>query len=269
MALNRLRSAGPHLLRTLQAFSSKTWLGTVLGVLVFLGGGCHYDFENYASVVTQYEFELLMNQNPSNNSACGGGCPVESVTWHQAALYCSFLSLNLGYDTCYTCSGVWPNISCDLDIAYTSPYECPGYRLPTEAEWEYAARAGTTAATYNGNLQAGKLGCEQPNSTLDSIAWFCGNCGNTLQRVGLKDPNPWDLYDMLGGVWEWCHDWYENYPSTAVEDPWGSTPSSGRMVRGGSWYNPAANARAAQRLPVDPSSVFINVGIRPVRTLNP
>ena len=150
-------------------------------------------------------------------------------------------------------------------------YDCPGYRLPTEAEWEYAARAGTRTATYNGNLDFGILECEQPNPILDSIAWFCGNRGEIeTQPVGLLEPNDWGLYDMLGNVREWCHDWYlPGYPDPRV-DPWGPRTSVARVMRGGSFYDHAQAVRAAQRLFALPFPGDVNnndIGFRPARTL--
>ena len=105
-------------------------------------------------------------------------------------------------------------------------------RLPTEAEWEYAARAGTTGARYG---------------DLDAIAWHRGNSNRTTHPVGRKRPNAWGLYDMIGNVWEWCGDWYGNYPSGAVTDPAGPGSGSGRGLRGGSWRDDAAVCRAAFR----------------------
>jgi formylglycine-generating enzyme required for sulfatase activity len=151
-----------------------------------------------------------------------------------------------------------------MAAAYATPYACPGYRLPTEAEWEYAARAGTTTGTYNGTSTL--LYCEQPNGVLDSIAWFCGNGGSTTHAAGGKTANAWGLYDLLGNVWEWVHDWYAAYPGDA-SDPWGPAAGSLRVIRGGSWVNVAQYARAADRNYDDPSSRGDSLGFRPVRSL--
>ncbi|MBM3903474.1 MAG: formylglycine-generating enzyme family protein [Verrucomicrobia bacterium] len=106
------------------------------------------------------------------------------------------------------------------------------YRLPTEAEWEYAARAGTTGARYG---------------ELDTIAWWYGNAGNQTHPVKQKAPNAWGLYDMLGNVWEWCSDWSGEYPTGSVTDPTGPNSGSVRVIRGGSWSDGARDARSADR----------------------
>ena len=146
---------------------------------------------------------------------------------------------------------------------YASPYECPGYRLPTEAEWEYAARAGTTTATYNGNLD--DTGCS--STVLEPIAWYCGNSGDEIHPVGNLDPNAWGLYDMLGNVSEWCHDRYESdLGSSAVANPWGPAAGSYRVFRGGSWDRSAWGTRAAYRFRRYPDNRSYNIGFRPARS---
>jgi formylglycine-generating enzyme required for sulfatase activity len=138
--------------------------------------------------------------------------------------------------------------------------------LPTEAEWEYAARAGTTGGTYNGTSTL--TDCTMPNTVLDPIAWFCGNASSTTHEVGTRDPNPWGLYDMLGNVYEWCHDWYvEGLGTGAVTDPWGPVTGSYRVSRGGSWSYDARYARAAYRHDRDPGNRFYYIGFRLARSL--
>jgi transposase InsO family protein len=122
---------------------------------------------------------------------------------------------------------------------------CTGYRLLTESEWEYAARAGTTTATYAGDLSGTVTGCTTAQVNLDGIAWWCLNSGNRTQAVGGKTANAWGLSDMVGNVWEWTWDWSGTYPGT-VTDPLGATGSN-RVLRGGSWYSHARLARAAYR----------------------
>jgi formylglycine-generating enzyme required for sulfatase activity len=151
-----------------------------------------------------------------------------------------------------------------MAAAYATPYACPGYRLPTEAEWEYAARAGTTTGTYNGTSTL--TDCTNPNPILDPIAWFCGNAGSTTHAAGGKAANAWGLYDMLGNVWEWVHDWHTTYPGD-VSDPWGPAAGSYRVVRGGGWNYDAQIARAAYRGSGVPSYRSSLLGFRPVRSL--
>ncbi len=112
------------------------------------------------------------------------------------------------------------------------------YRLPTEAEWEYSARAGSTTAFYNGGITELYWGYD-PN--LSAIGWYCGNAGSTTHPVAQKQANAWGLYDMSGNVWEWVQDWYGAYPTGAVTNPTGASSSgSSRVFRGGSCDNNAA-----------------------------
>ncbi len=127
------------------------------------------------------------------------------------------------------------------------------FRLPTEAEWEYACRAGTTSATY-GNL--------------DDVAWYENNSGKETHPVGQKQPNAWGLYDMLGNVWEWCQDWYGGYPDGDVIDPVGPSSGSRRVIRGGSWYHFARDVRAARRILDAPGYRNNDLGFRLARSLS-
>ena len=123
-------------------------------------------------------------------------------------------------------------------------------RLPTEAEWEYACRAGTTGARY------GKLG---------EVAWYEDNSDGETHRVGTKAPNAWGLYDMLGNVWEWCQDWHGSYPSGPVTDPTGPSTGSYRVYRGGSWDFAAGGVRAAYRGGDSPGYRNVDLGFRVAR----
>jgi len=156
------------------------------------------------------------------------------------------------------------------------------YTLPTEAQWEYACRAGTKTALYNGDIQI--LG-ENNAPALDAIAWYGGNSSQEYQgargadtkswkekqypggmagmhEVGKKLPNAWGLYDMLGNVWEWCSDWYGEYPEGKVKDPTGPENGRSRVCRGGSWCSGAGDCRAASRRSLGPSGTFIYLGFR-------
>jgi formylglycine-generating enzyme required for sulfatase activity len=161
-------------------------------------------------------------------------------------------------------------IECSLASNYASPYDCTGYRLPTEAEWEYAARAWTTGSTYNGTIPADLLWCEQPNAVLDSIAWFCGNSGDMLQPVFRKTGNDYFLHDMLGNVAEWCHDAYGDYGDLSFTDPvkHPEGPVAPLLItRGGSFADPASSCRAAWRGTREFYEKSNTVGFRPVRTV--
>ena len=192
--------------------------------------------------VTQGEWQRVMGNNPSYFASCGSDCPVDQVSWLDAVGYANALSRADGLSECYDSSG---NVRGGGSI-----YACSGYRLPTEAEWEYAARAGSMGSRYG---------------TLDQVAWHSGNSGSTTHAVDGLQSNPWGLYDMLGNVWEWTHDWYGTYGST-VTDPAGAPSGSLRVCRGGSWNGGARGARAADRNSHTPDSRINYLGFRLARS---
>lgn len=199
--------------------------------------------------VTQSEFEGRMGYNTSNFSSCGGDCPVDSVNWHEAAAYCNAASRAAGLAECFTCTGSGASVVCSVAAAYTGVdyYNCLGYRLPTEAEWEYAYRAGTSTAFYNGGITNAVGDCSLLDANADAIAWYCANSQNKTHPVGGKLPNAWGLYDMAGNVWEWVYDWYDQYPTQATTNPIGAATGRERLLRGGGWGGLADLVRAAQR----------------------
>jgi formylglycine-generating enzyme required for sulfatase activity len=145
--------------------------------------------------------------------------PVVLVSWYDAVSYCNWRSEAEGLQAVYTVSGT--TVSAD--------WRANGYRLPTEAEWEYAARGGSVSEdsmSYTGASEPGP------------VAWYIGNSSGKTHPVGLKEPNSLDLYDMCGNVREWCWDWFsEKYKSASVNDPTGEPSGEIRVVRGGSWMN--------------------------------
>ena len=176
---------------------------------------------------TQGQWEAVMGSNPSNFK--GKDRPVEKVSWEEAVEFCRKLTAKQRQE------GMVP--------------EGWEWRLPTESEWEYAARAGTTGARRHGEL--------------DAIAWNGGNSGSETHAVKGKQANAWGLYDMVGNVWEWCGDWYGDYPTGSVTDPIGPGSGSDRVLRGGSWIDGARLTRSASRNGSVPGARFKNLGFRP------
>ena len=181
--------------------------------------------------VTQAQYEQVMGVNPSEFK--GANNPVENVSWDDAVEFCRRLS--------------------ELPAEKAAGNV---YRLPTEAEWEYACRAGTTT----------KYSFGDDESDFGEYGWYWENSGRTTHPVGSKLPNAWGLYDMHGNVWEWCQDWYGDYPSGSVTDPSGATSSSRRVSRGGGWYITADDCRSAVRGRSLPSLPFYRLGFRVVRS---
>ena len=207
-------------------------------------------FEISATEVTQEAFQAVMGYNPSHFKGCPT-CPVETVSWHEAAAYCNALSAKAGLAPCYSCQGSGPAVRCDPAPAHAQAkvYDCPGYRLPTDAEWEYAYRAGTRTPYYNGtNDPRFRVDCTEVDPVTDEIGWYCANSSARTHPARGKKPNGWGLYDMAGNVWEWCHDKYlAVLGSGKVGDPWGLASSSMQVIRGGAWKYYSRGLRAAAR----------------------
>ncbi len=211
------------------------------------------DFNMSRTEVPQADFQALMGYDNSNNPGCNR-CPVDEVSWSEAAYFANALSECTGFQSCYSCTGQLPDVSCSLKSNIESPYLCRGFRLPTEAEWEYAARAGTSTAFSNGAdlVEADADLCEgglelSDGSLLDDIAWTCGNATSSMP-VAQKEANAWGLHDMHGGVWEWCQDYYVEFTADAVTDPVGAGSQPRLVKRGGSWDTQARFTRSANRL---------------------
>lgn len=174
-----------------------------------------------------------LDKTPSMFSSCGADCPVENVTWNEIQIFIGALN-QLGEGT---------------------------YGLPTEAQWEYSARAGSTTAFANGPIT--EIGCEL-DSNLDAMGWYCYNNGIELPEYGpkpvaQKDANDQGLYDMHGNVYEWCQDWYEFISTGSVTDPEGPETGTYRVYRGGNWKSNAKFCRSADRSNYNTSDFRNNV----------
>ena len=191
--------------------------------------------------VTQAEYQEIVGTNPS--AFKGQNLPVEQVSWFDAVNYCNKLSIREGLTPAYTING--NNVTWNLDAN--------GYRLPTEAEWEYACRAGTQTPFYTG-ISIGDAG------------WFSGNSKGRSQPVGEKLPNSWGLFDMHGNVLEWCWDWLGNYSGGAQTDPKGPNSGTNRVYRGGSWRFDAHQTRSAYRFGNHPFLKTFFLGFRVARS---
>jgi formylglycine-generating enzyme required for sulfatase activity len=182
--------------------------------------------------VTQQQYEAIMGVNPSRFK--GDNHPVESLSLPEAKAFCNELSKLEGLETCYR--GEYGS-DCD--------FTANGYRLPTEAEWEYACRGGTETDFYTGNMSNSY--CSDP--ALDLAGWYCGNAGDSTRAVGQKEPNSFGLYDMHGNVWEMCNDRYGYfyYQESPKVDPRGSNQVLAFVIRGGSYDDDAKWCRSAMR----------------------
>jgi formylglycine-generating enzyme required for sulfatase activity len=188
--------------------------------------------------VTQEQYHAVTGNNPSNFSsspASGevqGKRPVESVTWYDAVEFCNKLSEMEGLASVYTITGRTPATGYPITIAtVTADFSKNGYRLPTEAQWQYAAQGGGSTTV----------------TVTDATGWYSDNSDSMTHEVGKKSANAYGLHDMLGNVWEWCWDWYQStYPSGA-SDPTGAVSGDGRVIRGGSWSISAVGAASAGR----------------------
>ena len=212
-----------------------------------------HDYYMGATEVTQGQFEAAMQYNPSYFSDCGEDCPVEQVSWHEAAAYANAVSAEAAIQQCYACTGTGPTLICLEEV---DPYECEGYRLPTEAEWEGAARSGTDLLYSGSNI-------------CDDVAWTAQNSGSTPHPVAGLARNDGDLYDMSGNVWEWNNDGYGTYGSEPVTDPEGDSTGCCRNVRGGAWSGGVTNARVSIRYYVAPDGFDRLIGFRIARAVQP
>ncbi len=223
--------------------------------------------------VTQAQWFVVFGTNPSHFVSANGyvedvGRPVDSVNWFSAAAYMNALSRRDGLTECYdltSCTGKdgRGDLACsDLDLAFKG-LGCSGYRFPTAAEWEYAARGGTEGAHYH-----------LPGALAD-VAWYAGNSGDKTHAVaahalGAEAANNYGLYDMLGNALEWVGDWFGTYGTESVSDPVGPSSRIGdlREARGGYFTADGGSVRAASRFAASPSTQSSSNGLRPARSIH-
>ena len=229
-------------------------------------------------LITEEQFAAIMGYTSANFNGGGNRFPANGLNWYEAIVFCNRLSIQEGLEPVYSMPDYNDSTNPDYWISEAGgipedgttwadargkwnkvkmggvyPNVPNGYRLPTEAEWEYACRAGTTTA-YNTNS----------DTISDNIGWYLDNSGNEYHQVGTKSANAWGLYDMIGNVYEWCWDWDDSYTGDET-DPEGAVSSTSRVRRGGSYGSSESLVRSACRFSLAPSNRYSSLGFRVVR----
>ena len=226
--------------------------------------------------VTQAQYQAVMGNNPSyfnlrsrpTSGEVQGNRPVEQVSWYDVIVFCNKLSIKENLSPAYRISGstnpsAWGSVPTYWDNPNRTTWDAveivsgsTGYRLPTEAQWEYAAKGGNGSSgnyTYSGS------------NNVDAVAWYSGNSNRKTHEVGNKQANGLGIYDMSGNVWEWCWDWYSDYTSGTQTNPAGPNSGSDRVLRGGNWIYSAEFVRSAYRDYIVPIGRSSGIGFRLAR----
>lgn len=234
-----------------------------------------YDYCMDANLATQADFSTLMGFNPSTHKTTDTTLPVDSETWYDAVLYCDARSRRDGLTPAYSyTSAIGPGKTTKSIPGLAVDITKGGYRLPTNAEYEYAERAGTTGLYFFSPTAGADL-----NTLGGAVAWYTGNSGGASNPVGRKKPNPWGLYDIVGNLFEWEHDWEGPYVTTPEVDPVGPATGTGcgtfdlgvqKMAKGGSYKTDVqTHMRISYHFKWTPDSVAPELGFRCVSTVVP
>ena len=218
--------------------------------------------------ITQDQWKDVFENNPSNNKSCGGDCPVEMTNWWEAITFVNKLSEQSNIETCYELKGCKGTLGIDYACKSVElrSLSCRGYRLPTEAEWEYAARAGSKGIFSTGEC----LNDEQANYDARYNRMGCkkGIYRKRTIEAGKLAKNRWSIYDMYGNVWEWVWDWKSDYSTQPVVDPVGPKKGKTKVVRGCGWGSISKYCRSANRGEMSPGARSSSLGFRIVKSMH-